>query len=161
MLQCKNTYSRTELNKIKYKYKSSKKIWAIQLNQEMLQCTDTYRIHIVEQSWTPTTPKSAREVVIYLACSSNVFFLSFLAFQRPCPHPTNWIFSKLFSKLGVKAASANWCLFNANWSLLSANRSLFSAKWSLGVLTGVFSRYVKYVVINLRETYELWLGLWK
>ena len=40
---------------------------------------------MVEQNWTPITTKSASEVVIYLACSSNIFFLSFLAFQRPFP----------------------------------------------------------------------------
>jgi len=42
---------------------------------------------ILEQSWTPTTAKSACKVVSELACSSNIFFLSFLAFQRPSPLP--------------------------------------------------------------------------
>jgi len=40
---------------------------------------------IVEQSWTPITAKSAKEVVIYLACSANIFFLSFFAFQWQSP----------------------------------------------------------------------------
>ena len=33
------------------------------------------------------TTKSTHEVVIYLACSANVIFLSFLAFQLPSPRP--------------------------------------------------------------------------
>ena len=44
---------------------------------------------IVEQIWTPITAESAPGVVIYLTCSSNIFFLFFLAFQLPsprCPH---------------------------------------------------------------------------
>jgi len=56
---------------------------------------------IVEQSWTPTTAKLAREVVIYLASSSKIFFLSFLAFQWPSPRgtPKNTYTAKILLRL--------------------------------------------------------------
>jgi len=74
------------LSHFKYKYKSKKKKlnintnlkkkpWAIQFNQKR---SSTRIPVIVEQSWTPIT----REVLIYLACRSSLFFLIFLAFQR-------------------------------------------------------------------------------
>jgi len=43
---------------------------------------------MIKQSWTSITTKSTCEVVIYLAYSSNIFFLSSLAFQLPSP-PTH------------------------------------------------------------------------
>jgi len=71
-----------EIQKIKYKYKSKKQSlnYSIKIKNHRW-CSSTKIPVIVEQSWTPITAKSARELVIDLACS----FLSFLAFQRPSP----------------------------------------------------------------------------
>jgi len=81
-----------DIQTIKYKYKSKNNPWAIYLNQKMLRYKNT---SIIEQSWLPITAKSAREVLIYLASSSNMFVLFVFLF---------YIFS-LFLGLSVTISS--------------------------------------------------------
>ena len=84
---------------INHKYKIELKTWSHSIWSKMPQQKNGW------YSWSPITAKSANEVVIYLSCTSNIFFLTFLAFQLPSP-PRHFMTIKTRSRSTISSLHA-------------------------------------------------------
>ena len=87
------------------------------------------RISVVEQSWTPITAKSAREVVIYLACNSNIVLLSFLAFQWPSPRGTPGKYCVLFMSRSKIVSGLPYKIVIESWNTHASSSSQEALLW--------------------------------